>query len=190
MKSTVRDMLWTVLFAVIAFLLLRISIQTFRVDQPSMQPNVQPGWWVVVNKVSYRIGDPKPGDVIIFNAPIDMERDFIKRVIAGPGQTVEVKGTRVYVDGKAVDEPYIKNIAHYSMPPTVVPPGDYFVLGDNRDLSVDSHYGWYVPRDSIVGKAWLVIWPPSNWGLAPNYDLIASNVEPAPLAVLPGTSLP
>lgn len=172
MKSGLRDILWTVVFAALAFLLLRVSIQTFRVKMTSMMPTIRPGLWVVVDKISYRFHQPQNGDVIIFEAPIDPESDFIKRVIAIPGDTVEVRTGKVYVNGAAVTEPYISRPPRYVVPPRLIPPDEFFVLGDNRDGgSKDSSEGWLVPRQNIVGRAWIVIWPPTNWGLAPNYAL-------------------
>ena len=169
MKSTIRDILWTFLFAVIAFVILRFSIQTFRVEMPSMKPSIQPGIWVVVDKVSYRFGSPQRGDIVVFNSPTEDERDFIKRVIAIPGDTVEIKDESVYLNGVAFDEPYLANPPNYNTPLQTIPPNEYFVLGDNRNVSVDSHLGWLVPQVNFVGKAWLIVWPRDQWGTAPHY---------------------
>jgi len=173
MKSAMRDILWTILFAAIAFILLRVSVQTFRVEMPSMQPSIQPGVWVVVDKVGYRFGSLQRGDIIVFKAPEDAGRDFIKRIIAIPDDTVEVKNQKVYVNGVALNEPYLTNPPHYTSPLQKIPSGEYFVLGDNRDISVDSHLGWLVPESNIIGRAWLIIWPSSQWGRAPHYPLLA-----------------
>lgn len=173
MKSALTDILWTVLFAVLAFFALRASIQTFIVGQTSMLPNVQPGWWVMVDKLSYRFTEPRRGDIIIFKPPYEVGQggDFIKRLIAVPGDTVEVRGLKVYINGVPLTEPYLVNVPHYTMSARTIPEDEYFVLGDNRDTSTDSHYGWLVPRDDIVGRGWIIMWPPSQWGRAPNHNL-------------------
>ena len=173
MKSAIRDILWTLLFAIVAFLVLRASVQTVRVDLPSMEPTIQPGWWIMLNKVSYHFTDPKRGDIVVFDSPINPAQDLIKRVIGLPGDTVEVKNNTVFVNGVPLQEPYVAIPPHYTMAPETIPAGQYFVLGDNRDVSIDSHYGWLVPRDKLVGRAWIVIWPPSKWGKAPNYSYLA-----------------
>ncbi|MEW6033298.1 MAG: signal peptidase I [Chloroflexota bacterium] len=178
MKSIVREVLWTLLFAVLVFVLLRVSVQTFRVEMPSMKPTIEPGWWLVLDKVSYRFGQPRRGDIVVFHAPTEPGHDFIKRVIAIPGDTVEVKDGKVYLNGQPVEEPYLANPPHYTMALWEIPPNEYFVLGDNRDTSVDSHYGWLVPRANLVGRAWLIVWPFSKWGLAPNHALSAGQVSP------------
>lgn len=171
MKSAILDIVWTLLIAVAAFVALRVSILTIKIDQTSMEPNIYPGYWVVLSKLSYRFGDPQRGDVIVLHAPPTVEagKDFIKRIIGLPGDTVEIKNETVFVNGVPLQEPYLAAPATYTMAPVKVPPGQYFVLGDNRDISVDSHYGWFVPRNTIVGKAWIIIWPPGKWGRAPNY---------------------
>jgi signal peptidase I len=95
----------------------------------------------------------------------------IKRIIGLPGDTIEIKGGVVYINGSPLYEPYVENPASYTVPKHEIPENEYFVLGDNRPNADDSHNGWTVPRQNIVGKAWLSIWPPSTWGLAPNYSL-------------------
>ena len=177
-KSAIRDILWTLLFAVVAFLMLRASVQTVRVDMASMEPTIQPGWWIMLNKVSYHFTDPKRGDIVVFDSPINSGQDLIKRVIGLPGDTVEVKNNTVFVNGVPLQEPYVAIPPHYTMAPETIPAGQYFVLGDNRDVSIDSHYGWLVPRDKLVGRAWIVIWPPSKWGKAPNYPQLVNRTAP------------
>ncbi len=173
MKSAVADILWTILIALVAFLLLRISIQSIKIDMPSMKPTIQPGWWVMLNKVTYRFAEPQRGDIIVFHAPAAVEpgKDFIKRIIGKPGDKVEIRNSTVFVNGIGLREPYAQPL-HYTMASGTIPPDSYFVLGDNRDISVDSHYGWFVPRKDIVGKAWFIMWPPAQWGRAPNYSQI------------------
>ncbi|MBI2957787.1 MAG: signal peptidase I [Chloroflexi bacterium] len=175
MKSAIIDILWTVGIAVVAFILLRLSVQTIRVDMPSMEPLIQPGYWIVLDKLSFRFRGPDRGEIIVLHAPPTVEpgKDFIKRVIGLPGDTVEVRNNKVIVNGVAIVEPYLASPPHYTLAPWKIPAGQYFVLGDNRDISIDSHYGWLVPRETIVGRAWVVIWPAERWGKAPNYRLAA-----------------
>lgn len=175
MKSATLDIVWTLVIAIVAFVLLRISILTIKVDQPSMEPNIYPGYWIVLSKLAYHFGDPQRGDVIVLHAPPTVEagKDFIKRVIGLPGETVEIRNLTVFVNGEPLPEPYLAAQPHYTMAAVKVPPGQYFVLGDNRDISVDSHHGWFVPRNTIAGKAWVVLWPPGKWGRAPNFHFPA-----------------
>lgn len=171
MKSFIRELLITAVMALLIFLAVQATIQTFVVVGTSMQPTFEDGQRLVVNKFLFNLGQPHRGDVIIFVPPNAQAVDYIKRVIGLPGDTVEVKQGIVYVNGVKLDEPYIHNRATYSMPAEKVPAGTYFVLGDNRGNSNDSHNGWVVPKQNVVGKAWISIWPPGRWGPALNYPL-------------------
>jgi signal peptidase I len=173
MKIFVREALITVALAVAIFFAARGTIQTYEVFQTSMEPNFHEGQRVVVSKVAYwsAVGEPERGDVIIFEAPYGSDDDFIKRIIGLPGDTVEVKDQAVYVNSVKLDEPYIHDPPRYTMAAVVVPEGSYFVMGDNRNHSNDSHHGWYVEREDIHGKAWLSTWPPKLWGIVHDYPL-------------------
>ena len=173
MKPFLRELLITVGIAVIIFIGARQTIQTYEVFQTSMIPNFHPGERVVVFKLAYTFGQPKRGDVIVFKSPVDPQEDFIKRVIGLPGDTVEIKNGFVYVDGVALNEPYIAQAPEYTMAAEKIPAGEYFVLGDNRNYSNDSHTGWLVPAGNIHGKAWITTWPPGEWGVVPHYGLNA-----------------
>jgi len=168
MKVNYRQILAVVLIAVGVFFLLQSTIQSFVVMGSSMTPSYQDGQRLLVNKVFYRIGEPEMGDVIVFQPPISRSVDYIKRIIAEPGDTVEIKDGTVYVNSVPIIEPYIRARPSYTMSQRTIPENEYFVLGDNRNNSNDSHNGWNVDRDSIVGKVWLSIWPP---GLTPEYNL-------------------
>ncbi|MBM2811566.1 MAG: signal peptidase, partial [Chloroflexi bacterium] len=109
-------------------------------------------------------GEPARGDIVVFRFPQQPDKDFIKRIIAVPGDTVEVRAGRVYLNGDLQDEPYIRRGATYERQSQVVPDGNYFVLGDNRPNSSDSHVWGYVPADNLIGKAWFAYWPPDEWG--------------------------
>ena len=174
MKNIIRDVLITLVIAVVIFLGLRAVVQSFDVDGPSMEPNFHTGERVLVNKLVYRLHPPQRGDVIIFVSPHAGQGDLIKRVMGLPGESVDIRNGTVYIhktDGQvvALTEPYITSPARNNFTGTTIPEGQYFVLGDNRNVADDSRYGWLVPKQNIIGKAWLLTWPPHDWGLAANY---------------------
>ncbi|OGO06535.1 MAG: signal peptidase I [Chloroflexi bacterium RBG_13_57_8] len=171
MKNILKEIIITVVLAVIIFVVAQRTIQTYEVFMTSMEPNFHEGQRVVVNKAVYIFGEPDRGDVIIFKAPNGGDEDFIKRVIGLPGDTVEVKNRAVYVNNVKLEEPYVAESPNYVMPAVTIPKDKYFVLGDNRNHSNDSHNNWYVDRGDIRGKAWLSTWPPSDWGIVHNYPL-------------------
>jgi signal peptidase I len=169
MRTFFRDVVITLILAVVIFFALQFTVQNFVVIGASMEPSFYEGERVVATKLAYKLHEPERGDVIVFLPPGNMEDDLIKRIIGLPGETVEVRGGVVYVDGLPLDEPYIKNPPSYKYSVEVVPEGEYWVLGDNRNNSNDSHTGWTVPREDIIGKAWLIIWPPDKWQAVPDY---------------------
>ena len=171
MKTFLREVLITVVLALVIFFAARATIQTYEVQQTSMEPNFFEGQRVVVNKVVYWFGEPQRGDVVIFKSPNGDNEEFIKRVIGLPGDTVQIISGAVYVNGVKLDEPYVTRSFTYSLARETVPADNYFILGDNRDISNDSHRGWFMPRENLIGKAWLLTWPPSDWGTVPDYDL-------------------
>jgi len=182
----IRETIMMIAIAVVVFFAMRFSIQTYVVNGPSMEPNYIEHEWVIVNKLEYRFGDPAREDIAIIWSPIEANKRYIKRVIGLPGEAVEVKNGVVYVytvDGEVLklEEPYIKYVAIHDFSKTVVPEGKYFVMGDNRNNSRDSREGWTIPREDMIGKAWLNIWPVSRWGLAYNYVLPnTTSAEAAP----------
>jgi signal peptidase I len=162
--------------ALLMFLLVRSVAQNFVVDGGSMQPTFHDGEMLIVNKLAYRtfdvswlpftdkhdwrpFGVPHPGDVVVFKFPQDQTRDFIKRVIAVPGQTVEVRGGHVYIDGVQQNEPYLDQAPTYDYGPTTVPEKQIFVLGDNRNNSYDSHSWGLLDQSLLIGRAEFRYWP-------------------------------
>jgi signal peptidase I len=165
-----REVAITVLIAVAVFALLRLTVQSYEVRMSSMEPNFYEGDCIMVNKVTYRSSDPQRGQVIVFTPPFPSEYPFIKRIIGLPGDTVEIRDEKVFVDSIPLEEEYVMAPPNYTMQATRVPETEYFVLGDNRNNSNDSHSGWMVPRDNIIGKAWFIYWPPSSLRVVKHYS--------------------
>lgn len=158
----IRELLITLAIAIIIYLSLQLTIKSFKVFNISMLPTIQPGDHIIANKLSYTLGTPQRGDIIIFYSPRHNE-DLIKRIIAAPGDRVEIKNGKVYVNGIMLYEPYILEPPRYTVFERTIPDNSYFVLGDDRNNSDDSHNGWTISSDSIIGKAWLLYWPPDRW---------------------------
>ena len=181
MKTFLREILLTLIMAIVIFLTLQATVQSFIIVGSSMQPNFQEGERLIINKLVYKLHQPERGEVIVFHPPNNQQADYIKRVIALPGETVEVKNGVVYINDRPLDEPYqLNGSPQYTFPELRVPSNEYFVLGDNRNNSNDSHNGWTVPRKNIIGKAWLSFWPPKEWGLTAHYPLqeqLASSIK-------------
>ncbi len=172
MKAFIRELVLTLGLALAIFLILQTTVQSSIVEGSSMQPTLENGQRLIVVKAVYHFQDPKRGDIIIIHPPVAApEKQWVKRIIGLPGDTVEIKNHSVYVNGIALKEPYIKETPYYTMKLVTVEPGQYFVLGDNRNNSTDSHYGWTVAEPSIVGEVWLRLWPLSEWGLIHGYPL-------------------
>ncbi|BAJ63949.1 signal peptidase I [Anaerolinea thermophila] len=163
-KNPVLNFLWeivqTVVMAMILYFLVDMMIGRVQVENISMEPTLQPGERLIVNKLAYRLGSIKRGDVIVFHYPRNPNSDYIKRVIGLPGETVRIADGTVYINNEPLQEDYIAAPATYFGEWTV-PEGQVFVLGDNRNQSFDSHSWGFVPKEMIVGKAILIYWPPS-----------------------------
>jgi len=149
MRTFLREIVGLILLAVVISLLLQFVAPRFGVVGSSMEPSLHDGQRLLINRAVYFFREPPPKNPQV---------EYIKRIIALPGDVVEVKEGVVYVNGSPLDEPYIKDQPSYTLSPTEVPENGYFVLGDNRNNSSDSHKGWTVPRQNIVGKAWLSIY--------------------------------
>src|SRR5213595_505997 len=186
-KSIVREYFESIVIAVILALFIRtFVVQAFKIPTGSMEENLLIGDHLLVNKFVFGptatpiergvlpVGRIRRGDVIVFKYPEEPERDFIKRVIGLPGETVELREKRVYINGKALDEPYVHFLSAPRGPsefhevtsfdvrerygPVTVPADHFFVMGDNRDNSQDSRYWGFLPRENIKGKSLIIYW--------------------------------
>jgi signal peptidase I len=153
--------------AFILALLIRAFVAEPRfIPSESMVPSLLVGDRIVVEKLSYHWHNPDHGDIIVFDPPELLQRYgfgkdqvFIKRIVGIPGDTLEVKAGSVYLNGIALNEPYINAAPDYTMPQFQVPDDQYFVMGDNRNNSTDSHIWGFLPRQNIIGRAWFEFWP-------------------------------
>ncbi len=170
-QGALRELIETLVLTLIIFFLIRSVVQNFRIEGVSMEPNFHHGQFLIINKLAYKLGRPARGDVVVFHYPRDPGRDFIKRVIGLPGDTVEVRQGQVFINGAPVYEPYPLSLGTYSAPPVTVGPDQVYVLGDNRNNSSDSHLWGNLSIDLIVGKAWVSYWPPQYWSVVPRYAL-------------------
>lgn len=177
----------------LAFVIKTFLVQAFYIPSGSMIPTLQVNDRVLVEKVTYRFREPERGDVIVFRregaevrrgpmdvlrnfleglglVPPDADIDLIKRIVGLPGETIEIRDGVVRIDGAPLDEPYAASETR-DFPPTLVPPGEFFMLGDNRSNSEDSRYGLgTVPRANVVGRAFLILWPPSRATVEVDHD--------------------
>ena len=166
-RSVLREIIETVVLTLVIFFLIQTVVRNFRVVGTSMEPNLHTGQYLIVDKISYRLGEPQRGDVIVFEPPVNSDGDYVKRIVGLPGELVEVRNGQVLINNQPLAEPYIVRPGSYSLDPRRVSPGELFVLGDNRNMSSDSHSWGMLPRDKVVGKAWISYWPPSLWGAIP-----------------------
>ena len=201
-RSVVRELLETAIFILLVFLIVRGVVQNFKIEGQSMEPNLHSSQYILVNKLVYFHFDlnaplrllpgnsnlpqrmvypftqPQRGDVVVFEYPKDLSKDYIKRVIALPGETIEIRDGVVYVNSIPLDESYLPGATtscrmedECSRGPITVRPGSVFVMGDNRANSSDSREWNELPLDRIIGKAWVSYWPQDYWGVinAPTY---------------------
>ena len=181
----VREIIETIVLTLLMFLVINLAVQNFDVDGHSMEPNLHDQERLMVDKWTYMFHPPARGDVVVFVAPPQPTLDYVKRIVAVPGDTLTIRNTTVIVDGVTLNETYI-NPANQGNPfaekhieNMVIPPGDYFVLGDNRANSSDSRDWGLLPRNNIIGRAALVYWPlrQDNDGLLPNVSQVFASVH-------------
>lgn len=154
---------------VVAWVIKSFVAQPFYIPSGSMEPTLMPGDRVLVSKLSYRLGEPRAKDVVVFIAPqresAGLETDFIKRIVATPGMTVEVDNGTLLVDSQPQKEPYVRrDIPTSNFGPQKVPSSTVFVMGDNRANSKDSRFFGPIAQKDLIGKAVFVYWPPERMG--------------------------
>ena len=195
-RGVVRELFETALFVLLVFLIVRGVVQNFKIEGQSMEPNLHTSQFILVNKIGYFHFDtnapmrllpgnanlppnivypfhmPQRGDIVVFEYPRDYHKDYIKRVIGLPGDRIQVKDGRVYVNDTPLYEPYLTEqtdcrpgdaCANGAI--VTVPPGSLFVLGDNRLNSSDSREWDALPLDRVIGKAWVSYWPVNQWSV-------------------------
>ncbi len=158
----IKDWIVSILIAIVlAFFIRYFIVELYMVEGPSMQPTLVSSERLVVNKFIYRFKTPQKGDIIVFRYPRDPSRDFIKRIIATAGDTIEINDGKVLVNGQLLTEPYILEKTRGSYPLSTVPEGHIFVMGDTRNNSEDSRFNdvGFVAMEMLKGKAELVFWP-------------------------------
>jgi len=160
------DLLETIIFAfILAFIIKSLILQISYIPTGSMIPTLNEREAVLVLRIPYYFREPKRGEIIVFKYPEDPTKEYVKRLIGLPGDKVEIKNGVVYINDKPLEEPYVKNKSSDNYGPVTVPHDSYFVLGDNRPVSVDSRYWGFVPKKNLVGKAVFLLWPPKRIGL-------------------------
>lgn len=165
----VREIIETLLLTLFIFWIVNTATGRYRVQGHSMLPTMHEGEYLIINKLSYLLDEPEAGDIIVLHYPRDRTREYIKRVIGVPGDTIDVANGEVAINGTVLNEPYIADDPNYNGS-WIVPEDNFFVLGDNRNSSSDSHSWSFLPRSDIVGKAWVVYWPYTEWRLVAHYD--------------------
>ncbi|NJO83624.1 MAG: signal peptidase I [Blastochloris sp.] len=203
-RGVVRELLETAIFVLLVFLIVRGVVQNFKIEGQSMEPNLHTNQYIFVNKIAYfhidlnapmrllpgnetlpeniiyPFGAPDHGDVVVFEYPKDRSKDYIKRVIGLPGDSVAIRDGRVFVNDQLLDEPYIDEQTTCQVDDpcrseaVTVPPNSIFVLGDNRPNSSDSREWGVLPYDRIIGKAWISYWPREHWSVitTPSYAAV------------------
>ncbi|MHB8933311.1 MAG: signal peptidase I [Bellilinea sp.] len=174
-NSTFRlflEVLQTLALAVVLYFLIDLVIARVRVENISMLPTLQPGEFVLVNKMAYQFGDFDRGDIVVFH--YSEQEDYIKRVIGLPGDQIEISNGEVRVNDQLLAEPYISAAPQYNGS-WEVPPDNLFVLGDNRNQSSDSHRWGYINEESVVGEAMVVYWPLDEFQILSQPVIVKAN---------------
>lgn len=172
-KTLFIDTFQTILMAIVLFVGINAISARVRVDGVSMQPTLENGEFILVNKLSYQWNEIERGDIIVFDFPLNMEEELIKRVIGLAGDTVVVQNNQVFVNDHLLNEPYISQAPMYSGE-WIVTEGNIFVLGDNRNNSNDSKDWGLLPIENVVGKASVIYWPPPMWNIIEHTEIFAS----------------
>lgn len=199
-RGIVRELLETALFILLIFFIVRGIVQNFKIEGSSMEPTLHTGQYILVNKlvyfhfdlnapfrllpgqedlaqrVIYPFYQPRRGDIVVFEYPQDVTKDYIKRVIGLPGDQVEIRDGQVFVNSIQLDQTYLLGAPTYCVVgyacqsgPLTIPEGHIFVMGDNRSNSSDSREWGPLPFDRVIGQAWVIYYPVAEWGLVPHH---------------------
>jgi signal peptidase I len=169
-KSFLRDTLEIVFLALVLYVVIQYAVQTVHVLGSSMYATLHDNDLLVASKISYKLHPPQRGDIVVFKPPDEASRDFIKRIVALPGERIHIKDSVVYINGQVLHEPYLPETWTYnnqwpaSGQDQLIPPDEYFVMGDNRNHSSDSRTFGPIELNSILGKAEIRIWPLGELG--------------------------
>jgi len=170
-SSLLREVAEVVVLAIILYFGISFAVQAVHVEGLSMYATLDDNDYLIANKIDYRLHPPQRGDIIILRPPTDNSKDFIKRVIALPGEKLLIRNSVVYINGRRLDEPYLpeawttfNNWPQNGADGQVMRPNEYFVMGDNRNRSQDSRIFGPIGRDRIDGRAWFRIWPLDHFG--------------------------
>lgn len=178
MKKILYDLLdigkTIMIVLILAFLIRSFLFQPFVVDGQSMEPNFINEEYIIVNRLTYRLGDPKRGDVVVFQAPNNPQYDYIKRIIGLPNEKIKIKDQKIYINGQQIEESYLdenaqtylENKKNFTLE-VELGDNEYFVLGDNRNHSSDSREWGTLPKNNIIGKAWVSVYPWNIFGFIP-----------------------
>ncbi|MEI8166788.1 MAG: signal peptidase I [Chloroflexales bacterium] len=198
-RRVVRELLETALFILLVFFIVRGIVQNFKIEGSSMEPTLHTSQYILVNKlvyfhfdlnaplrllpgqeklsqrIIYPFHQPQRGDIVVFEYPRDVSKDYIKRVIGLPGDQLEVRDGKVFINGTQIDQPFLQGASTFCLTggacqsgPVHVPAGEIFVMGDNRGNSSDSREWGALPLDRVVGQAWVIYYPVADWGLVPH----------------------
>ncbi|NDJ84751.1 MAG: signal peptidase I [Chloroflexi bacterium] len=181
-----REIVETLLLVVALYTLVNLSTARFVVEGSSMEPNFYTDEFVIVSRLAYILDEPERGDVIVFHYDVENKRDYIKRIVGLPGEVIELRDGRVYVNGLLLEEPYVDEYCRCPDEAWFLQEDEYFVLGDNRNSSQDSHNFGPITREQIIGRAWVRYWPPEDWQIIPHHDYELPDELPPP----PPTSTP
>jgi signal peptidase I len=154
-----REVIEVILLVVVISVAIKLSIDTRFVEGDSMEPSLPPSQLVMVNKLAYLFGSPQRGDVIVLYFPLDTTKQFIKRIIGVPGDTIDLSPTEIKVNGHPIAEPYVTKEINSQVGSVTLGPDQYFVMGDHREVSCDSRSWGPLPKSDIIGKVTLIYWP-------------------------------
>lgn len=166
----VRDLMETLILALVIFAIVNTLTGRYEVQSISMEPTLHEGQYLIVSKIAYLLRPPNRGDIVVLNPPNGQGSiPYIKRIIGLPNEHIQIRDGRVWVNGVALNEPYISGPPMYREDITLGGK-EYLVLGDNRNNSSDSHVWGTLPQDKIIGKTVFRYWPPEKWGIIPHHS--------------------